>query len=193
MPVSKEPEHRINDWIRVPEIRLVGENLEELSEIVGELVEAGVYPTRKARAWAEKAELDLIEISPNAAPPVCRIQDYNKFLYQKKKRDKEIKANAVKVVLKEIRFGPQTDQHDFDFKLKHALTFLQENSKVKCYVTFKGRQIVFKEQGEILLLRFIQELAEFGAPEALPKLEGRRMSVIIAPKKPGGSNQPKAK
>ena len=183
IPVSKEPEHRINDFIRVPEIRLIGDMLEELSTIVGENIEPGIYPTRKARLWADKAELDLVEISPNAVPPVAKIVDYAKFLYQKKKKEKEMKANAVKVVLKEIRFGPQTDQHDYEFKLKHAVNFLKENSKVKCYVNFRGRQIVFKDQGEILLLRFIQELAEYGLPESLPKLEGRRMSVIIAPKK----------
>ncbi len=182
-PQRQEPAHKINELIRVPDIRLVGDGLEELSTIVGETIEPGVYPTRKALKWAETAELDLVEISPNSDPPVCRITDYNKFLYQKKKRDKEMKAAAAKTVIKEIRFGPNTDQHDFDFKLRHAIEFLQENAKVKTYVTFRGRQIVFKQQGELLLLKFIKELESYGSPESLPTLEGRRMSVTISPKK----------
>ena len=128
-------------------------------------------------------ELDLVEISPNAEPPVVKIIDYNKFLYEKKKREKEIKSKAVKTVVKEIRFGPNTDEHDFEFKLRHAQRFLEEGSKVKSYVHFRGRTIVFKDRGELLLLRFLKELEEFGAAEALPKMEGRRMTVIIQPKK----------
>ena len=146
-------------------------------------MESGVYSTRKLRAIADAADLDLVEISPNAVPPVCRITDYVKFLYQKKKKEKEIKANAVKTVLKEIRFGPNTDDHDFEFKVRHALEFLKEGSKVKAYVQFKGRAIVFKDRGELLLLRFLKELEEFGLPESLPKLEGRRMLVMVSPKK----------
>jgi translation initiation factor IF-3 len=180
------PEHRINEFIRVPEIRLVGDNLEEISEAVGQTVEAAIYPTFKALKWAEEIGLDLVEISPNAEPPVVRITDYNKFLYQKKKKEKELKANAAKVELKEIRFGPETGEHDFDFKLRHAKNFLAEGNKVKAYVQFKGRAIVFKDRGELLLLRFMKELEELGVAEQLPKLEGKRMMVILSPKK-GGS------
>jgi translation initiation factor IF-3 len=179
------PEHRINEFIRVPEVRLVGDNLEEISEAVGQLVEASIYPTSKAQKWAEEMGLDLVEISPNAEPPVCRITDYNKFLYQKKKKEKELKANAAKVELKEIRFGPETGEHDFDFKLRHAKNFLAEGNKVKAYVQFKGRAIVFKDRGELLLLRFMKELEELGVAEQLPKLEGKRMMVILSPKKGG--------
>lgn len=128
-------------------------------------------------------ELDLVEISPNAIPPVARITDFNKFLYDKKKKEKEIKAKASKTVIKEIRFGPNTDDHDFEFKVRHAKTFLEEGAKVKAYVQFKGRAIVFKDRGELILLRFLKELEELGAAEALPKLEGRRMHVVVAPKK----------
>lgn len=174
---------RINDQIRIPEVRLVGDNLEELSEVVGQTVEPGIYPTRTAREWAEKMELDLVEISPNASPPVVRITDFKKFLYDRKKKEKELKAKAAKTVVKEIRFGPNTDEHDFEFKTRHAQKFLEEGAKVRAYVQFRGRTIVFKERGELLLLRFIKELDEFGAAEALPKLEGRKMAVIIAPKK----------
>jgi translation initiation factor IF-3 len=175
---------RLNDQIRVPQIRLVGDNMEQVSELVGTEIKSGeVYNTRDALQWAEKAELDLVEISPNAVPPVVRIIDYNKFLYEKKKKEKEIKAKAAKTVIKEIRFGPNTDDHDFEFKVRHAKTFLEENAKVKAYVNFRGRTIVFKDRGELLLLRFLKELEEFGAPESLPKLEGRRMIVMIAPKK----------
>lgn len=127
--------------------------------------------------------MDLVEISPNAKPPVVRITDFNKFLYEKKKKEKEIKAKAAKTVIKEIRFGPNTDDHDFEFKVRHARTFLEEGSKVKAYVQFRGRAIVFKDRGELLLLRFIKELEELGAAESLPKLEGRRMIVMVAPKK----------
>ncbi|WP_373551803.1 translation initiation factor IF-3 [Haliscomenobacter sp.] len=175
---------RLNDQIRVPQIRLVGDNMEQISELVGTEIKSGeVYNTRDALQWAEKSELDLVEISPNAVPPVVRIIDYNKFLYEKKKKEKEIKAKAAKTVIKEIRFGPNTDDHDFEFKVRHAKTFLEENAKVKAYVNFRGRTIVFKDRGELLLLKFLKELEEFGSPESLPKLEGRRMIVMIAPKK----------
>ncbi len=132
---------------------------------------------------AEGMELDLVEISPNADPPVCKIIDYQKFLYQQKKKQKEMKAKAVKVVVKEIRFGPQTDEHDYQFKLRHAEKFLQEGAKVKAYVFFKGRSILFKEQGEILLLKFAQALEELGKVEQMPRLEGKRMTMFISPKK----------
>ena len=181
-PVVEE-QFKLNDQIRVPEIRLVGDGLEEVSKKVNENVIPGIYPTRKVREWAEKCDLDLVEISPNAAPPVCKLIDYSKFLYQKKKREKEIKANTVKTVIKEIRFGPNTDEHDLEFKTKHAENFLKEGSKVKAYVQFKGRAIVFKERGELVLLKFMKNLEEWGQPEALPKLEGKKMMVTIMPKK----------
>lgn len=181
---NNTPEFRVNEQIRIPEIRLVGDNMEAISKLVGREIKSGeVYATRDAREWAEKAELDLVEISPNAAPPVVRIVDYNKFLYEKKKKEKEIKAKAAKTVVKEIRFGPNTDDHDFEFKVRHAREFLEENSKVKAYVNFRGRAIVFKDRGELLLLRFLKELEDLGAAESLPKLEGRRMIVIVTPKK----------
>lgn len=176
-------QYRINSYIRVPEIRLVGENLEEISQIVGKKIEPGIYSTREVRTWADQAELDLVEISPNAVPPVCKIIDYNKFLYLKKKKEKEIKAKTTKTVVKEIRFGPNTEEHDFEFKLRHAQKFLEEGAKVKAYVHFKGRTIVFKDRGQLLLLRFLKELEEYGTAEALPKMEGRRMIVVVAPKK----------
>ncbi len=181
----KEPEaeHRINKLIRVPEIRLVGDSLEALSEFLDEKIEVGVYKTQNVLDWAEKAGLDLVEITPNAAPPVCRIVDYSKFLYQKKKREKEIKANTTKTVIKEIRFTPETGDHDIDFKVRHATEFLKEGSKVRAYVQFKGRGITFTARGELLLLRFIQALDDYGTPEGLPKMEGKRMFVFIAPKK----------
>jgi translation initiation factor IF-3 len=184
-PIRKEPEaeHRINLLIRVPEIRLVGDNLEEISGLVGETVAVGVYPIAQGLAWAEKAEMDLVEITPNAVPPVCRIIDYSKFLYQKKRRDKEIKSNTTKTVIKEIRFTPETGDHDIEFKVRHAQEFLREGSKVRAYVQFKGRSITFQDRGQLVLLRFIQALEELGMPEALPKLEGKRMFVIISPKK----------
>lgn len=179
-----EPKFRINEQIRVPEIRLVGENLEEVSTVVGETIEAGsIVPIRKALFWADKAQLDLIEISPNAAPPVCRLTDFNKYLYEKKRKEKEMKAKAAKTVLKEIRFGPNTDDHDFEFKTRHAKNFLEENSKVKAYVHFFGRTIVFKDRGRDLLERFVKELEDVGAPEAPIKLEGKRMIVVLTPKK----------
>lgn len=154
-------------------VRLVGENIPE----------QGVYPTNEALKIADELGLDLVEISPNADPPVCKITDYSKFLYQQKKKQKELKAKAQKVVVKEIRFGPNTDEHDFSFKLKHAQKFLEEGAKVKAFVFFKGRSILYKEQGEILLLRFAQELEELGIVEQLPKLEGKRMTIFISPKK----------
>jgi translation initiation factor IF-3 len=143
----------------------------------------GVYPLQKALQKANELELDLVEISPNAAPPVCKIIDYKKFLYEQKKREKLMKANASKVVLKEIRFGPQTDEHDYEFKKKHAIKFLEEGAKLKAFVFFKGRSIVFKEQGHILLLRLAQDLENYGKVEQLPKLEGKRMIMLINPKK----------
>ena len=185
-PRQQQAEHRINEFIRVPEVRLVGDNLEEISAAVGEKVESAVYSTSKLQKWAETMALDLVEISPNADPPVVRITDYNKFLYQKKKKEKEIKANAVKQQLKEIRFGPETGEHDFEFKLRHAKSFLAEGNKVKAYVQFRGRAIMFKERGELLLLRFLKELEEHGAAEQLPRMDGKRMMVIIAPKKVAG-------
>ncbi|MFN8699449.1 MAG: translation initiation factor IF-3 [Flavobacteriales bacterium] len=169
---SLEPEHRINAKVIAPEVRLVGENVEQ-----------GVYSRDEALRLSQELELDLVEISGSAVPPVCRIVDYKKFLYEQKKKQKEMKAKQVNVTVKEIRFGPNTDDHDFSFKLKHAQEFLKEGSKVRAYVFFKGRSIVFKERGEILLLKFIQELADMGVPELLPKLEGKKMFVVIAPKK----------
>ncbi|MFT4664687.1 MAG: translation initiation factor IF-3 [Polaribacter sp.] len=180
---EEAPKFRINHQIRVPQIRLVGDNFEELSEAVGQTIEPGVYTTRQAQDIAREVELDLVEISPKADPPVCKIIDYKKFLYIKKKKDKEIKSKAVKTVIKEIRFGPNTDEHDFDFKLRHAIKFLEEGAKVKAYVHFRGRTIVFKDRGELLLLKLLKETDDIGAAEALPKMEGRRMIVIIAPKK----------
>ncbi len=165
-------QYRINDRIRVPEVRLVGEN-----------VTNGVYPIEKALQIAESHEMDLVEISPNADPPVCRITDYQKFLYQQKKRQKEQKAKSVRVVVKEIRFGPQTDDHDYNFKLRHAKEFLDEGAKVKAYVFFKGRSILFKEQGEVLLLRFANDLEEYAKLDQMPVLEGKRMTIMLSPKK----------
>lgn len=176
--------YRVNEQIRVPEVRLVGDNLDEVSEVVGKTIDAGtVLSTRKVKEWADRMDLDLVEISPNAKPPVVRIIDYNKFLYDKKKKEKEIKAKTQKTVVKEIRFGPNTDDHDFEFKLRHAKKFLEEGAKVKAYVHFRGRTIVFKDRGELLLLRFLKELEEYGSAESLPKMEGRRMIVIVSPKK----------
>lgn len=186
MPHAQQAEHRINEFIRVAEVRLVGDNLEEISAVAGQPVESGVYSTSKLQKYAEEMGLDLVEISPNADPPVVRIVDYNKFLYQKKKKEKEMKANAVKVELKEIRFGPETGEHDFEFKLRHAKTFLSEGNKVKAYVQFRGRAIMFKARGELLLLRFMKELEDLGVAEQLPRMDGKRMMVILSPKKPGG-------
>ena len=149
--------------------------------MVGENVEGGVYPTRKALEIANELELDLVEISPNATPPVCKVIDYKKFLYEQKKRDKELKAKATKVVIKEIRFGPQTDDHDYEFKKKHGEKFLKEGSKVKAYVFFKGRSIIYKDQGETLLLRLATDLEDYGKVEQMPKLEGKRMTMFLAP------------
>ena len=151
--------------------------------MVGDNVEPGIYSLRDALRMSEEQELDLVEIAPQAEPPVCKVIDYKKFLYDQKRRQKEIKANASKVVVKEIRFGPQTDDHDFQFKLNHATGFLNEGAKVKAYVFFKGRSIVFSDQGEVLLLKFAQELEEFGKVENLPSLEGKRMTMMIGPKK----------
>jgi len=183
VPRKVEPKFNINKKISAPQIRLVGDNLNEIGEAAGTTIEPGVYPTNKALRWAEDADLDLVEISPKAVPPVCKITDFKKFLYAKKKKDKELKAKTAKTVVKEIRFGPNTEEHDFDFKLKHAKKFLEDGAKVKAYVHFRGRTIVFKDRGELLLLRLLKELEEIGAAEELPKLEGRRMIVIISPKK----------
>lgn len=151
--------------------------------MVGDNVEVGVYTLNKALAIARDLELDLVEISPKAVPPVCKILEYKKFLYEQKKREKALKSKATKVVIKEIRFGPQTDEHDYEFKKKHAIKFLSEGAKLKAFVFFKGRSIVFKEQGQILLLRLAQELEEYGKVEQLPQLEGKRMIMFITPKK----------
>ncbi|WP_280950998.1 translation initiation factor IF-3 [Flagellimonas pacifica] len=167
---NKNP-HKINENITAPEVRLVGDN-----------VEIGVYPIAKAMAKSKELELDLVEISPKANPPVCKIIDYKKFLYEQKKRDKAMKAKATKVIVKEIRFGPQTDDHDYEFKKRHAEKFLKDGAKLKAYVFFKGRSIVYKDQGEILLLKLAQELEELGKVEQMPKLEGKRMTMFIAPK-----------
>ena len=165
-------QYRVNEQIRAREVRIVGEDVESI-----------VMPLNKALALAEEKELDLVEISPNAAPPVCRLIEYSKFLYQLKKRAKEQKAKQVKIEVKEIRFGPQTDEHDYNFKLKHAISFLQDGDKVKAYVFFKGRSILFKEQGEVLLLRFANDLEEYGKVDMMPVLEGKRMTIMLSPKK----------
>lgn len=170
-PVKENP-NRINNEITAPMVRVVGDNVEPNL----------VIPISKALALADEMELDLVEISPNAEPPVCRIVDYQKFLYQQKKKQKEIKAKQTKVVIKEIRFGPQTDDHDYNFKLRHAENFIKEGAKVKAYVFFRGRSIVFKEQGEILLLRFATDLEEVAKVEMMPTLEGKKMNMILAPK-----------
>ena len=167
-------QHRINEQIRAKEVRIVGDD-----------IESAVYPIHQALKMAEEHGADLVEISPNAVPPVCRIIDYSKFLYQLKKRAKEQKAKQVKVNVKEIRFGPQTDEHDYNFKLKHAIGFLQDGDKVKAYVFFKGRSILFKEQGEVLLLRFANDLEDYAKVEQMPLLEGKRMPISLAPKKAG--------
>lgn len=169
---EKEAAHKINHMITAPQVRVVSENVET----------PVVVSLKEALAMADEQGLDLVEISPKADPPVCRIVDYSKFLYQQKKKAKELKAKSVKVVIKEIRFGPNTDDHDYNFKLKHAENFLKEGDKVKAYVFFRGRQIVFKDQGEILLLRFATDLEEWGKVEQMPRLEGKRMIMIVAPK-----------
>ncbi|MBO9639752.1 translation initiation factor IF-3 [Siphonobacter aquaeclarae] len=172
LPVRKEEPYRINQLIRgVQQVRLVGENVEQ-----------GIVDIKVALELAQQQALDLVEISPNADPPVCRVVDYSKFKYEQKKKQKELKAKQVKVVLKEIRFSPTTDDHDYDFKLKHATNFLKEGSKVKAYVQFSGREIVFKDQGFNLLKRFMSDLEEWGKLESEARLEGRRMNIIIAPK-----------
>ncbi len=168
-----ENELAINNQIHAVQVRLVGDNIPE----------PGIYPISKALAMADEMELDLVEISAKADPPVCKILDYQKYSYQQKKRAKEMKANSTKVVIKEIRFGPNTDEHDFQFKLKHAQEFLQEGSKVKATIFFRGRSIMFKDQGEKQLLRFAVELEEFGRAETMPTLEGKRMNIMIAPVK----------
>jgi len=168
-----ENELNINGQITAPQVRLVGENIPE----------PGIWPIAKAMALADQLELDLVEISAKADPPVCKILDYQKYLYQQRKRAKEMKANAAKIVIKEIRFGPNTDEHDFQFKLKHAQEFLQEGSKVKASIFFRGRSIMFAEQGEKQLLRFAVELEEYGRAENMPVLEGKRMTMMIAPVK----------
>jgi translation initiation factor IF-3 len=170
--VIKTDPHRINENIIAQEVRLVGDN-----------VEVGVYPLRKALAIAQELELDLVEISPNASPPVCKILEYKKFLYEQKKREKALKAKTSKIIIKEIRFGPNTDEHDYEFKKKHAEKFLKEGAKLKAFVFFKGRSIVFKEKGQILLLRLAQDLEELGKVEQMPILEGKKMTIFIAPKK----------
>lgn len=169
--------YRVNEQIHVREVRVVGDN-----------IASTVMPTHQAIALAQRENLDLVEISPNANPPVCRLIDYSKFLYLQKKHQKEMKAKQVKIDVKEIRFGPQTDDHDYNFKLKHAKEFLSDGNKVKAYVFFKGRSILFKEQGEVLLLRFASDLEEYGKVEQMPVLEEKRMTLFIAPKKTTKSN-----
>lgn len=168
---KKEAEHKINQFITSPEVRLTGDN-----------VETNIYALEDARSLAAELGLDLVEISPNATPPVCRIIDYSKFLYEQKKKQKEIKSKAKQTIIKDIRFGPNTDDHDFNFKLKHAQSFLDSGEKVRAYVHFKGRSIVYKERGEILLLKFAQALESIGKVELLPKLEGKRMFLTLAPR-----------
>jgi translation initiation factor IF-3 len=170
-PQKPEEPYKVNERITAPRVRVVGEN-----------IKVDVYPIQQAIKLAQDQGLDLVEISPNADPPVCKVVDYSKFKYEQKKKQKEIKAKTVKVVVKEIRFGPNTEEHDFNFKVKHAENFLKEGSKVKATVTFFGRSIVYKERGEILLLKFAQALEEFGKVEAMPKLEGKRMSMLLMPK-----------
>ena len=174
-------QHRINEQIRAKEVRIVGDNIEPT-----------VVSIQEALRLAEENEADLVEISPNAVPPVCKIIEYSKFLYQLKKKQKELKAKQVKVEVKEIRFGPQTDDHDYNFKLKHAIEFLKDGDKVKAYVFFKGRSILFKEQGEVLLLRFANDLEEYGKVDQMPVLEGKRMTIFLSPKKAGAPKKEKA-
>jgi len=171
---KKEVSYRINKQIRVPEIRLVGEN-----------VEPGIYDTKVAISMANEMDLDLVEISPNARPPVCKIMDYQKYLYDKRKKDKEQqkKQKLSQMQMKEIRLTPNTDEHDFDFKLKHAIKFLQENNKVKVTIFFRGREIMFRDKGEFMILSFVESLKDYGIAESMPKLEGKRMSLFVRPKK----------
>ncbi len=166
-----EAEHKINKYITAPEVRLVGDNVEQ-----------GVFSLAKALQIAAEQELDLVEISPNAVPPVCKVVDYKKFLYEQKKKKKELKANQIKQDVKEIRFGPNTDEHDFEFKLKHAENFLNEGHKVRAFVFFKGRSIVYKERGEVLLLQLADKLKDIAKVEQLPKLEGKKMFLMMSPK-----------
>ena len=170
---KKTNQYRVNEQIRVREVRIVGDD--------GSIV----VPTRQALDMAHEQGVDLVEISPNAQPPVCRLIDYSKFLYQQKKRAKEMKAKQVKQEVKEIRFGPQTDEHDYNFKLKHAKEFLEDGNKVRAFVFFRGRSILFKEQGEVFLLRFANDLEEYGKVEQMPALEGKKMFLYISPKKAG--------
>jgi translation initiation factor IF-3 len=172
-PVQDKDKYRVNEEITAQQVRVVGENINQ-----------GVYSIQEAIKMAEELGLDLVEISPSAVPPVCKITDYQKFLYQQKKKQKEIKAKTAKIVLKEIRFGPNTDEHDFNFKVKHAQKFLQEGAKVKAFVFFKGRSIVHQDHGKILLLKFAQELEDFGKLDQMPQLEGKRMIIFLSPKKP---------
>ena len=181
MAGKKEDTNLINDEIRASEVRLVGDNVEQ-----------GIYPLDEALKIAEEQELDLILIAPQAEPPVCRVMDYQKFKFQQRKHAKEQKAKSTKLVVKEIRFGPQTDEHDYNFKLKHAIGFLKEGAKVKSYVFFKGRSILFKEQGEVLLLRFANDLEEYGKLDQMPVLEGKRMTIMLSPKKPGSGKKKEA-
>lgn len=171
-PRLPQNEHRLNNEITAPEVRVIGDD-----------IEPKIYPLAEALRMAVAKEVDLVEISPNAVPPVCRIIDYKKFLYEKKKKEKEQKAKAKQSEVKEIRFTPNTDDHDFDFKAKHAEKFLQEGNKVKCYVQFKGRAIMFQERGELLLLKFAERMGEYGVLESMPKMEGRRMLAMFSPKK----------
>ena len=180
---NNRPEHRINDYIRIPEVRLVGDNLKEIGNELGIEIESGIYDTRTVKQWAYDVELDLVEISPKAKPPVVKIIDYKKFLYLQKKKKKEIQSKTAKTVIKELRFGPNTDDHDFEFKKKHAIKFLESGAKVKAYVHFRGRTIVFKDRGRDVLHRFIEELEDYGSPEGTPRMEGRRMHVMLAPNK----------
>jgi len=177
---NKKQQYRVNEQIHVREVRIVGEG-----------IESKVVPTREALQLADQMGVDLVEISPTAQPPVCRLIDYSKFLYQIKKKAKEMKAKQVKIDVKEIRFGPQTAEADYAFKLKHAIEFLTQGNKVKAYVFFKGRSIVFKEQGEVLLLRLANDLEDVGKVESMPSLEGKKMIIMLAPKKPGSGNQKK--
>lgn len=169
---DQEPQNRVNNQIRAREVRLVGDNVEQ-----------GIYPTQQALKIAEDLQLDLVEIASNAEPPVCKVLDYQKFLYQQKKKAKERKANQVQTTVKEVRFGPRTDDHDYNFKLKHAMGFLEDGNKVKAYVFFRGRSIIFKDQGELLLLRFASDLEDYAQVEQMPTLEGKRMSMLFSPKK----------
>lgn len=179
---NKKNQYRVNEQIRVREVRIVGDE-----------IESTVVPTRKAMQMAEEMGVDLVEISPNANPPVCRLIDYSKFLYQQKKKAKEMKAKQVKMEVKEIKFGPQTADADYNFKLRHAKEFIGDGNKVKAYVFFKGRSILFKEQGEVLLLRLANDLEEIAKVENLPVLEGKRMSIMLAPKKPAQPKKTQAK